>query len=149
MDVNPASGTVHPGHHGRDVLPASAAQSRLRRAEQETAATLAPERAGRPDARTAGLAEGDPVAPPEPGEERAPPERVVAAPPSEGSSLLKFDVSSSDVLARFQIDEDTNRVIVSMYQRDTGELIKEYPPREVLDVLAALAGRGLAVDVQG
>lgn len=61
--------------------------------------------------------------------------------------VLKFDVQDADVLARFAIHEETNHVIVTMYQRDTGEVIKEFPPRQVLDVMAALAGKGLAIDV--
>lgn len=73
-------------------------------------------------------------------------------PPAKESSeegFLKFDVVAADVLARFSIDEETKRVTVTMFQRDTGELIREFPPRGVLDVMSALAGRGLAVDVAG
>jgi hypothetical protein len=150
MDVTPASGTVHPGPYVRDAQATPAgAETRVRRAQGEAAATLAPDRAppGAPPE------DADPPGPPG-AAERAHGEPDRAAPalapgPSRASSLLKFDVAASDVLARFQIDEDTNQVIVSMYQRDTGELLREYPPREVLDVMAALAGRGLAVDVQG
>ena len=65
----------------------------------------------------------------------------------EEPGVLKFDVQDADVLARFAIHEETNHVIVTMYQRDTGEVIKEFPPRQVLDVMAALAGKGLAIDV--
>lgn len=61
--------------------------------------------------------------------------------------VLKFEVQDADVLARFAIHEETNHVVVTMYQRDTGEVIKEFPPRQVLDVMAALAGKGLAIDV--
>jgi hypothetical protein len=64
----------------------------------------------------------------------------------DGSSL-KFDVAAADVLARFAIHEETNRVVVTMFQRDTGEVIREIPPREVLDVMVALSGRGLMVDI--
>ncbi|MCB0882564.1 MAG: flagellar protein FlaG [Thermoleophilia bacterium] len=59
---------------------------------------------------------------------------------------VKFDLATSDVLARFWIDEASNRVVITMYQRDTGEVIRQTPPREVLDTVAALEGRGLAVD---
>lgn len=67
-------------------------------------------------------------------------------PPQPGGSLLKFDVASADVLARFSIEEGTKRVSVTMFQRDTGEVLREIPPRSVLDVMAALSGRGLSVD---
>lgn len=59
---------------------------------------------------------------------------------------LKFDLASADVLARFWIDESSRRVIVTMYQRDTGEVIRQSPPREILDVVAVLEGIGLTVD---
>ncbi|HWH14032.1 MAG TPA: flagellar protein FlaG, partial [Miltoncostaeaceae bacterium] len=65
----------------------------------------------------------------------------------ERSGRLKFDVVAADVLARFQVDEETNRVKITMYQRDTGEVIRELPPRGVLDVIRALEHGGLAVDV--
>jgi hypothetical protein len=66
---------------------------------------------------------------------------------SPDSSMLKFNVEKADVLAKFQIDQATNHVVVTMYQRSTGEVLRQFPPRHVLDVMAALAGRGLAVDV--
>lgn len=65
----------------------------------------------------------------------------------EEPGVLKFDVQDADVLARFAIHEETNHVVVTMYQRETGEVIREFPPRQVLDVMAALAGKGLAIDV--
>ncbi len=61
-------------------------------------------------------------------------------------SALKFDVVAADVLARFWIDERSRHVVVTMYQRDTGEVIRQTPPREVLDVVAVLQGCGLGVD---
>ncbi|MCC6831585.1 MAG: flagellar protein FlaG [Thermoleophilia bacterium] len=65
----------------------------------------------------------------------------------EEPGVLKFDVEDADILARFAIHQETNHVIITMYQRDTGEVIREFPPRHVLDVMAALAGKGLAIDV--
>lgn len=62
--------------------------------------------------------------------------------------VLKFTVQDADVLARFAIHQETKHVIVTMYQRETGEVIREFPPRQVLDVMAALAGKGLAIDVK-
>lgn len=73
-------------------------------------------------------------------------EREIADPEGGRSDHLKFDVASADVLARFQIDEETRRVKITMYQRDTGELICELPPRGVQDVIDALGHGGLAVD---
>lgn len=70
-----------------------------------------------------------------------------AAPGERGSGHLKFDIATADVLARFAIDEETNRVTVTMFQRDTGEIIREVPPRPVMDVVEVLQGRGLVVDV--
>ena len=66
----------------------------------------------------------------------------------EEPGVLKFTVQDADVLARFAIHQETKHVIVTMYQRETGEVIREFPPRQVLDVMAALAGKGLAIDVK-
>jgi len=67
---------------------------------------------------------------------------------AEEPGVLKFTVQDADVLARFAIHQETKHVIVTMYQRETGEVIREFPPRQVLDVMAALAGKGLAIDVK-
>jgi hypothetical protein len=78
-----------------------------------------------------------------------PPERApvdVAAdwvPPS----TLKFTVTAADVDARFEIHEATSVVTVTMYERATGEVLREFPSREILDVLASLTGPGLRVDL--
>jgi len=80
----------------------------------------------------------------------APTPRPTAGPPDTGRwtphSSLKFTLTSADVDARFEIHEGTSSVTVTMYDRETGEVLREIPPRRVLDVLAALSGRGLTVD---
>ena len=63
------------------------------------------------------------------------------------SGDLKFDVVAADVLARFRVDEGTGHVTITMYHRDTGEVIRELPPRGVQDVITALRDGGLVVDV--
>ncbi len=71
------------------------------------------------------------------------------APPShrfEARSLLKFNVAAADVDAKFEIHEATSRVTVTMYERETGEVLKEIPSRHVLDVLASVTESGLRVD---
>lgn len=118
----------------------------VRRASGETAATTSAERAN------AAPVEGLHTPGRSRAEELIPSEVPVHVPgfgKEEGDEpgVLKFDVQDADVLARFAIHEETNHVIVTMYQRDTGEVIKEFPPRQVLDVMAALAGKGLAIDV--
>lgn len=69
----------------------------------------------------------------------------IGAPTAGGD--LKSNGGSADVLARFAVYEGSNRVVVTMYDRDTGEVIRELPSRQVLDMMAALAGRGLTIDV--
>ena len=83
---------------------------------------------------------------PEGGEpRRAPPE---AAPTRDrgARSLLKFSLSAADVDARFEIHEATSRVTVTMYERQTGEVLREVPSKHVLDVIAAVIESGLNVD---
>lgn len=64
----------------------------------------------------------------------------------EPRSLLKFSVKAADVDARFEIHEATSRVIVTIFDRETGEVLSEVPSRHVLDVIAAVTSNGLHVD---
>ena len=64
----------------------------------------------------------------------------------EPRSILKFALTAADVDARFEIDEATNKVTVTMYDRQTGEVLREIPSRRVLDAVAAIAPSGLRVD---
>jgi flagellar protein FlaG len=61
-------------------------------------------------------------------------------------SLLKFTLTAADVDARFEIHEATDTVTVTMYDRATGEVLREVPSRDVLDVIASLQATGLRVD---
>ena len=83
----------------------------------------------------------------EPGAEGDPGPRI--EPPStrwEPRSTLKFTLTAADVDARFEIHEGTSRVTVTMYDRETGEVLRELPSRHVLDVIASLTSKGLQVD---
>mgnify|MGYP001203945518 CR=1 FL=1 len=64
----------------------------------------------------------------------------------EPRSSLKFNIVAADVDARFEIHEATSRVIVTMYDRETGEVLREVPSRHVLDVIASVTSNGLQVD---
>lgn len=74
------------------------------------------------------------------------PEPAAAEPTWAPRSSLKFTVSAADVDARFEIHEATDTVTVTMFERQTGEVLREVPSREVLDVIAALMETGLQVD---
>ncbi len=69
-----------------------------------------------------------------------------AEPAFRTPSTLKFSLTAADVDARFEIHEATSTVTVTMYDKTTGEVLREVPSREVLDVVAALAATGLRVD---
>ena len=64
----------------------------------------------------------------------------------EARSLLKFSVSAADVDAKFEIHEPTSTVTVTMYERETGEVLREVPSKHVLDVIASVTASGLRVD---
>ena len=64
----------------------------------------------------------------------------------EPRSSLKFNIMAADVDARFEIHEATSRVIVTMYSRETGEVLREVPSRHVLDAIASVTSSGLQVD---
>jgi uncharacterized FlaG/YvyC family protein len=89
-------------------------------------------------------------APVKPSEPTAEADKPPAAKPHETDweprSSLKFSVTAADVDARFEIHEATSRVIVTMYSRETGEVLREVPSRHVLDVIASVTANGLTVD---
>ena len=64
----------------------------------------------------------------------------------EARSLLKFNVAAADVDAKFEIHEATSRVTVTMYERETGEVLREIPSKHILDQLAFVTESGLHVD---
>ncbi|MFN8109631.1 MAG: flagellar protein FlaG [Thermoleophilia bacterium] len=142
MDVTPVAGASWPGtpdpirRTSEDPAPAAAA----------TDGAAATAKAAEDAARAKDAQTRKPKAAEEPNKLSPDLEALVKA-ASPDSSLLKFNVEKADVLAKFQIDQATNHVVVTMYQRSTGEVLRQFPPRHVLDVMAALAGRGLAVDV--
>jgi flagellar protein FlaG len=86
-----------------------------------------------------------PAAPPEADPRKAPqiehPSRRF-----EAHSLLKFNVAAADVDAKFEIHKATSRVTVTMYERETGEVLREIPSRRVLDAIASVTESGLHVD---
>lgn len=61
-------------------------------------------------------------------------------------STLKSTITAADVDARIEIQEGTSRVTVTMYNRETGEVLRTIPAHQVHDVDAAVTGRGLSVD---
>jgi flagellar protein FlaG len=72
-------------------------------------------------------------------------------PPSEhtppgGGADLKFTLRSADAVAKFAVHEATNTVMVTIVDRTTGEVIREIPSRERLDLIAALQGKGNLLD---
>jgi flagellar protein FlaG len=104
-----------------------------------------------PGARPAGFTERTgPPAPPglrtlgDPAETPPPPSPTEA--PWVPRSTLKMGLTAADVDVKFEIDKDGSRVTVTMYDRASGEVLKQIPPREVQDIIEALAGRGLIVD---
>lgn len=61
-------------------------------------------------------------------------------------STLKMGLTAADVNVKFEIDKDSSRVTVTMYDRASGEVLRQIPPQEVQDIIESLAGRGLIVD---
>lgn len=87
-----------------------------------------------------------PPAEPEPQRRAEPPPAETAAPAFRTPSALKFGLTTADVDARFEIHEATSTVTVTMYDKSTGEVLRQIPSREVLDVIASLVATGLHVD---
>lgn len=144
MDVNIVSGPTPPSGPG---YPAPARHAAEVPAVHETAATTTPETGQFVEYLKSVRRswEIEPKIRPE-GMPKAKPSLAQTAAADDGPEPIKFDIATDDVLARFWIDEASNRVVITMYQRDTGEVIRQTPPREVLDTVAALEGRGLVVD---
>lgn len=70
-------------------------------------------------------------------------------PRQPAQAALKFVLESADAEARFTFHRETNRVVVTVYHRESGEVIREFPSPRYLDVVAGLLDRGLVVDTKG
>ncbi|MGI9538627.1 MAG: flagellar protein FlaG [Miltoncostaeaceae bacterium] len=62
-------------------------------------------------------------------------------------SSLKFTISAADVDATFAIHEELRRVMVTMTDRTSGEVLREIPSEEILNTILALRENGMLVDV--
>ena len=74
------------------------------------------------------------------------PQSIVESLLWEPRSSLKLALASADVDLELKIHEGTKRVTMTMHDRDTGEIIREFPSSYVLDVIASLRSIGLFVD---
>jgi uncharacterized FlaG/YvyC family protein len=72
-----------------------------------------------------------------------------ATPRLPAQAALKFVLESADAEARFRFHHETNAVVVTVYHRESGEVIREFPSPRYLDVVAGLLDRGLVVDTEG
>ncbi len=90
-----------------------------------------PARGGEPDhaaakqptaARTQSDTENKPTAP----IDRATLEQAVAK--------VSEDIQAHDTNLKFEIDDSTDRVIVKVIEKDSGEVIRQFPPKEVLEL---------------
>jgi flagellar protein FlaG len=80
------------------------------------------------------------------GPAETPPPLSLTEAPWVPRSTLKMGLTAADVDVKFEIDKDSSRVTVTMYDRASGEVLRQIPPKEVQDIIEALAGRGLIVD---
>lgn len=62
-------------------------------------------------------------------------------------SSLKFTISTADVDTTFAIHEELRRVMVTMTDRTSGEVLREIPSEEILNTILALRESGMLVDV--
>jgi flagellar protein FlaG len=90
-----------------------------------------PARGGEPDhaaakqptaARTQSDTDNQPTAP----IERATLEQAVAK--------VSEELKTHDTNLKFEIDDSTDRVIVKVIEKDSGEVIRQFPPKEVLNL---------------
>ena len=49
-------------------------------------------------------------------------------------SQIQDSVNKIDPQVKFSVEQDLNRVVVKVVERDSGELIRQFPPEEVLRV---------------
>lgn len=99
-------------------------------------------------------ASGPPAADPPSADRRAArvaPERapLPSDAPGRGTpSSLAPALRCADVAARFRIDDGTRQVTVTMYDRHTGEVLREIPPAELREMLGRGTGRGIVLDAE-
>lgn len=98
----------------------------------------------RPAAATADGGKGLPVT----GKELPPPERV-EPPPPEPATVRKAVAQIQDYLSEsrrsleFQLDDTSGRTVIRVVNPESGELIRQIPGEEVLQIAAAIEREGL------
>ncbi len=111
---------------------------------------IPPQPLAQPSLGTGAVGDSAHHAPPEAGadaDDRTSPVTAIWDAPWVPRSTLKMALSSADVDARFEIDDATSRVTVTMYDRRSGEVLRQIPPEELQEIIDAVAGRGITVDV--
>lgn len=89
----------------------------------------------------------DPAKPPEPTDEAAQPlKNPASSADAEAHGSLKFSLHAADVDVTFETHKATGRMIVTIFDKQTGEVVGELPSRHVLDMIAAFTSNGLHVD---
>jgi flagellar protein FlaG len=66
--------------------------------------------------------------------EKTPPVPIDRATLEQAVAKVSEDIHAHDTNLKFEIDDSTDRVIVKVIEKDSGEVIRQFPPKEVLEL---------------
>ncbi len=70
----------------------------------------------------------------QPDTDNQPPAPIERATLEQAVAKVSEELKSHDTNLKFEIDDSTDRVIVKVIEKDSGEVIRQFPPKEVLNL---------------
>lgn len=64
------------------------------------------------------------------------PSKTVSEPLKKAIAEMNRKINNTNEEAVFGVNEDTNRIMIKIVDKDTKEIIKEFPPEKTLDMIA-------------
>lgn len=84
----------------------------------------------------------------QPGAEHPSPERIDRAELDRAVEKVSDVLKSADTYLKIEIDQDTDRVVVKVL-KDSGEVIRQFPPKELLELAEYLSNEKSQTNEKG
>lgn len=75
----------------------------------------------------------------QPGSDKTPSESIDRATLDRAVAKVSDLFKSTDTKLRMEVDDDTKRVIVKVLREDSGEVVRQFPPKEILEMAKYLS----------
>lgn len=76
----------------------------------------------------------------QPGSDKTPSEPIDRAMLDQAVAKVSDLIKTTDAKLRLEVDDDTKRVVVKVFNEESGEVIRQFPAKEVLELAKYLSG---------